>query len=310
VSIRPSSSAGPYVLVTAARNEDKFVATLVESVLAQTVLPKAFVIVSDGSRDQTETIVERYASEGAIVRLIRRRGGTRASFGSKALAIQEAVYSLADAHYEFVGVLDADITVEPHYFATLIQMMKKSPSIGIGGGVVSEFRRGLWVPLRYNYGMSVAGAVQMFRRECYDAVGGYRAMAHGGIDTVAETMARMHGWQVRTFPDLAAYHHRPVGSRAGGLLRAQFRSGMQEYANGYSLLFQLVRLFSRMVDRPYFVGSLARTFGFWYSFVRGDDVLVSEAIIRYLKREQLRQIVRAYSRLLGASAGQPPGRAN
>jgi poly-beta-1,6-N-acetyl-D-glucosamine synthase len=307
VSAGPSASSSPYVLVTAARDEDRFIPTLVESVLAQTVLPRSFIIVSDGSRDQTEKIVERYASESTIVTLLRRQGRGKASFGSKALAIQMAVNSLADTEYEYIGVLDADITVDPHYFETLIRRIKNSPEIGIAGGVVNEFRRGIWVPLRYNYAMSVAGAVQMFRRECYDIVGGYRAMALGGIDTVAESTARMHGWQVRTFSDLSVYHHRPVGSRAGGLLRAQFRSGMQEYANGYSLLFQLVRLFSRIGDRPYVIGSLARTSGFCYSLTIGADVLVSDALVRYLKREQMRQIIAAYSRMLRASSRRPLG---
>ncbi len=287
-----------YVVITTARNEERYIANLVESVLSQTILPAAFVIVSDSSHDRTEEIAKSYESKNSILRLIRRCGKEKECFGSKALAIRMGMLSLKEEPYRFVSILDADITIGKRYFETLLGRMLNNAGIGICGGVVKELYGGLWVPLHYNYGQSVAGAVQMFRRECYERIGGYLPMAFGGIDSVAESMARMHGWEVKTFRDVAAHHHRPVGARSRGVLYAQLLSGKKEYSIGYSALFQLLRLFSRMLTKPYLVGSLVRTLGFFYSMIKGDAVLVPDALEDYLKREQLRQTVLLYRKLM------------
>jgi biofilm PGA synthesis N-glycosyltransferase PgaC len=292
VSIARSISSGTaYVLIVAARDEEKHIANLIESVLAQTMLPHAFVIVSDGSRDRTDMIVESYTSKHGFISLLRHQGQGKANFGSKALAIRAGVRLLeTSTTFEYLGVLDADITFEAQYFEMLISRLKDRPGIGIGGGVINELRHGRWLPLRYNYGMSVAGAVQMFRRQCYKTVGGYKPIASGGIDTVAESMARMYGWEVKTFPELNVYHHRPVGTWAGGALRAIFRAGMQEYANGYSSIFQIARAFYRITEKPFVIGSLARLCGYYYSFIKRDKVIIPDSLVLYLKREQYRQL--------------------
>jgi poly-beta-1,6-N-acetyl-D-glucosamine synthase len=291
-AVTPSSTRAlpDYDLVCAARDEADHLGALLSAVLSQTTLPRRFVVVSDGSRDRTADVVAEYAARSPLVRLIRRDGTEAAGFGSKAMALGAGVRELGAAACGYLGVLDADITFEPEYFEVLLGRMEADPGIGIGGGVITEQRGARWAPLRYNYQMSVAGAVQFFRRPCFDAVGGYPVLPRGGIDTVVEATARMQGWQVRTFPDIPAYHHRPLGSRSGGGIRAQVRYGIQEHANGYSPFFQVFRMISRLGDRPVVIGSITRTLAYFAAKARRVHVAAPPALVRYLRREQRGQV--------------------
>ena len=174
-----------YVLMTAARNEEEFIEKTLQSVVEQTVLPRKWVIVSDGSTDRTDEIVREYAEKYPWIALVRREPDKQRNFGSKALALREAMPLIETVGYDFIGNLDADVSFEETYFENLFAFFEAEPELGLGGGkIYNKHKDGFKKEMSTD--SAVAGAVQMFRRQCFEDVGGYLPISTGGIDTVAE----------------------------------------------------------------------------------------------------------------------------
>lgn len=283
--MRPS---GDYVLVTAARNEAASIGGTIEAVLRQTAPPRQWVIVSDGSDDGTDGVVAGYAHETAWIDFVRRQGGGERGVASKVAAVRLGAERIAAPH-DFWGNLDADVTFGPTYFETLLARFAENPALGLAGGLVHELVGGRFRAQRMSEG-SVAGAVQLFRRECREQVGGYRPIAFGGEDAAAEITARSLGWQVATFRDLVVNHHRPVGRGTGRVLRARIRQGRMDYVLGYHPLFELVRCCARLVEPPWLIGGLLRLAGYGWSAVRRDARALPPGTVAFLRAEQVGRI--------------------
>jgi poly-beta-1,6-N-acetyl-D-glucosamine synthase len=274
-----------YVLVTSAYNEEQFIGHTIQSVLSQTILPVQWVIVSDGSTDGTDGIVQRAAAEATFIRLVRLTEVHTRNFAAQVHAINAGIRSLATVNYDFIGNLDADVSFGPTYFEQLLNRFGCAPRLGLAGGVIRELDGStLSAPGRERL-RSVPHAVQMFRRDCYQAIGPYRALRHGGPDTVAEVTARMKGWEVEGFPDLIVQHHRFTSS-AGGVLLGRFRQGAMDYSLGYDPLFELVKCARRIRQRPFAVGALGRLAAFCWCYVSARRREVPPEFVEFLRAEQ------------------------
>ncbi|MGH9738292.1 MAG: glycosyltransferase [Candidatus Acidiferrales bacterium] len=278
-------AAKRYVLMTAAYNEEENIGKTIDSVLAQTRLPERWVIVSDGSQDATDNIAQGYASQYDFIRFLRMTRKPGRSFGSKVIALQHAAGLLSGDTFEFIGNLDADITLEPTYFEELLGRFELSPKLGIAGGFVHDKIGGCFRNRRSNRTYSVAHAAQLVRRECYDQFGGYAVLEYGGEDWHAQISARMNGWQAEAFPDLPVFHHRRTGE-ADNLVRHKFRQGRMDYALGSDPLFETLKCFERIPEKPFLIGGLARLAGFWWSWTRRERKPVSIEFVAYLREEQ------------------------
>ena len=279
-----------YVLVTAARNEQAYIGKTIESVVAQTVLPRKYVIVSDGSTDQTDDIVKRYAAQYDFIELLRLENNGTRDFACQVYGQHAGVEQLRDIEYDLVGMLDADITVEPDYYERLLKKFQQNPRLGLAGGLLFDLDHGQWRRQKVNLSLNVSGPVQMFRRQCFEAIGGYIPLEKGGQDAVAEVMMRQHGWEVATFPDLKVLHYRPTGTEGKSLYRAKWACGCMEYLIGYHTLFMIVKCVSRVVEKPYLIGSLLRLCGYGWTWWRGEQRKVDEEFVAYLHQEQIRRI--------------------
>ena len=277
----------PYVLITPARDEGDYVERTINSVIHQTVLPQKWVIVSEGSTDRTEEIVTSYAEEYAFIQLVSSKSTSRRNFGSKVRAIWKGSEQLKGIKYQFIGNVDADVSFKPDYYEKILAKFRDNPRLGIAGGVVFDNRRGKWIRQFANPSWSVAGAIQMFRRQCYEGIGGYIQLPVGGIDTVAEAMARKYGWEVKSFADLAVLHH---GTKKENVLLTRFRGGIREYAIGYHPLFHFAKSIYRIQERPYVVGSLFRLAGFLYALLRRERSAVPHDLVSYLRQEQYKRL--------------------
>jgi glycosyltransferase involved in cell wall biosynthesis len=278
----PDQTDTSYVLITAAHNEEAYIGTLISSVASQTLLPSKWVIVSDGSVDATDEIVTRRAAVHPFIELVRVVVAHPRDFASKSRALNIGARRLRACGYRFIGHLDADISFDPTYIQTLLLRFQTDLSLGISGGVVHEEQGGRFKPRRTNSVRSVAGAVQMFRRECYEAVGGFLPMRFGGEDWHAEITARMSGWRVMSFSDLRVYHHRPTGGCA-----AWYRQGRMDYSMGCHPVFEVLRIIRRLASRPYVLGSLVRLWAFACAYFRRERRMASPEVVRYLRAEQM-----------------------
>ena len=278
-----------YVLVTAARNEAAYIEKTIEAVLGQTRRPLRWVIVSDGSDDGTDEIVSAYASGHPEILFMRRESSGVRGVESKVEALRSACSHLPD-QYDYWGNLDADVTFEPDYFERLLERFRSEPRLGIAGGLVWEKVGGRFEPQLMSEG-GVAGAVQLFRRECFEAVGGgYLPMPHGGEDAAAEIMARAAGWEVKTIRSLPVLHHRRVGGGTGRVLVSRFRQGRMDRSLGYHPLFEGAKCVFRTLERPYFLGSLFRAAGYLWAMLRREPILLPEEAAAYVRAEQLKRL--------------------
>jgi poly-beta-1,6-N-acetyl-D-glucosamine synthase len=279
-----------YCLMTAAYNEEENIARTIESVLSQTLPPKRWVIVSDGSVDRTDEIVRSYAEKHGLIRFLRMNRRPGRSFGRKVIALHAGGGLLQELAFDFIGNLDADVSVQPAYFEALISRFQATPSLGIAGGFVCEQIDGEFRSRRSNRVYSVAHAAQLVRRECYDAIGGYAVLEYGGEDWHAQISAQIKGWRVAAFPDLEIYHHRRTGE-ADNLVRHKFRQGRMDYSFGSNPLFEILKCLQRLSERPVVIGSAARLAGFFWSCARKEARPVSEEFVGYLRSEQRKKMV-------------------
>jgi biofilm PGA synthesis N-glycosyltransferase PgaC len=274
--------------VTGAYNEAALIERTLSSVAAQTILPKAWVIVSDGSTDRTEEIARTYAARHPFIHVIRIDRDPQRSFVSKVYAVREGFKRLLGVSFGFVGNLDADLSLEPTYFEGLLSKFHADPVLGIGAGWILEESDGMFQPRRFNCRESVPHAAQLLRRQCYEAIGDYVPLPHGGEDTCAMVQARMRGWRAESFPDLPVRHHRRSGS-GEGILRNRFRVGLMDHSLGYHPAYELLKGARRVTEPPYLIGAAVRIAGFAAGYLSRSPRPVSSDFVAFIRREQMKR---------------------
>ena len=286
-----------FVLITPARNEGAFIEETIKSVVNQTLRPLKWVIVSDGSTDATDEIAARYAAQHDWIELIRMPERRERHFAGKVGAFNAGQTRVADLEYDIIGNLDADITFEEDLFAFLITRFADNPRLGVAG---IPFRD---ESVRYDYRFvsseHVSGCCQLFRRECFEEIGGYRPNKSGGIDLVAVISSRMKGWQTRAFLEKHVTHHRKMGSAASySGVKGAFSDGQRDYCFGCDPLWQLSRCIYRLVARPPLVlgGSLCFA-GFFWAMVTRAEIVVPDDFVRFRRAEERRRLRELLKRL-------------
>ncbi len=288
-----------YVLITPAKNEALFISKTINSVVSQTVRPLRWIIVSDGSTDGTDEIVRQHAQNHSFIDLVQLKHQRARDFASKADAVRVGYERIRGLHYDYVGNLDADVSFDADYYENLIREFIRDPSLGIAGGLIEELY-GSEIRRQWTSANSVAGASQMFRRECYEKVGGYLALRDGGEDGVAGIAARMYGWNVRTFRQYTVVHHKGSVEKGQSWISDRIRLGRSFYQIGYHPLFELARCIMRIIERPYVAGSILEFIGYCYAALFGYKINVPSDVVRYLRGEQMKRLGRfASSKELG-----------
>ena len=279
-----------YVLITAARNESRYIAQTIRSVIVQSVLPIRWVIVSDGSNDGTDEIVQSYAGMHNFITLLRIEDRASRNFASQAYALNYGVSAVWQDMFDFIGCLDADISLLSDYYRRIIEAFDRDPKLGVAGGVIYEEIAGRFRPRPCNSPRSVAGAIQMFRRECFGRIEAFTPVPHGGLDTVAELKAKMFGFRVQSLSDLKVRHLRRTGGE-GSPISVSFKAGLMEYEIGYHPLFEVFVCARRLRVGILFISSLMRFVGFASAYLSRRNRMVSTEMMVYLRAEQMSRLM-------------------
>jgi glycosyltransferase involved in cell wall biosynthesis len=280
----------PYVLISAVKNEEAYIGKTMESVISQTTVPKKWIIVNDASTDGTEEIVKSYLEHNGFMQLVNRDHSSIRNFASKVYAIEQAHSFLSGVDYEFVGIVDGDVSFLPNYYDFILFQFGQNPKLGLAGGQIYDSFDNTRIKWITRTNLSVGGPIQMFRRRCYADIGGYRPQPKGGEDAVAEFMVRMCGWEVRTFTEVSVLHHRRMGTATHGILLARFKQGERDYLIGYHPLFEFFKSLRRMVEKPYFIGSFLWFFGFIISWIIRKKRNLPPEVIKFIQKEQISQL--------------------
>lgn len=286
-----------YVLITPARNEEKYIEGTIQSVLAQTVLPERWVIVDDGSTDRTPDIVRDFASRYTWIELVTRPQRADRSFAGKVFAFNAGLDRVKSLNFEVLGNLDSDVSFEPDYLAFLLQKFETDPKLGVAGTP--------FVENGYDSGKDsfegenhVAGACQLFRHDCFQEVGGFIPNRAGGVDWIAVTTARMKGWKTRSFAEKRIQHHRPIGTAERDEISAMYAHGQKDYYLGGSPIWQIFRAGYRMTKKPVILGGTALLLGYCSAAIRRINRPVTPELMRFHRREQMKKLGTILRRLV------------
>lgn len=283
--------AVPYILITPARNEESNIERTIRSVIAQTVLPNKWVIVSDGSTDRTDEIVRKYLEEHRWMELVRmpeRRDRTR-SFAAKVRCFNAGYDRVKDDPFEVVGNLDADISFDNDYLAFLMEKFAQAQDLGVAG---TPFVENGYSSMKDSFEgeKHVAGGIQLFRKACFKEIGGYIPNKAGGIDWIAVTTARMKGWKTQSFKEKYFQHHRTLGTGGSNWIGALFNYGRKDYYLGGHPLWEIFRVMYRTVKKPYVIGSAATLSGYVWEWLSRKPRAVSHELMQFHREEQMHKL--------------------
>jgi glycosyltransferase involved in cell wall biosynthesis len=279
-----------YVLITPAHNEETLIQKTLASMVAQTVPPERWVIVDDGSTDRTAEIVQSYTRRHSWIELVRQTQDHDRNFASKAHVVNTGVERVQSLDFEIMGNLDADVSFEPDYMEFLMRKFSEDPALGVAGTPFTQ--EGDYDSSKDSFEGEnyVAGPCQLFRRECFQEIGGYVPNRAGGVDWIAVMTARMKGWKVRSFCEKRYHHHRTLGTAGKGALRALFSYGEKDYYLGGSPVWELFRVAYRMTKKPLFMGGLALLGGYCWAGLRRVKRPISPELMQFHRNEQMKKL--------------------
>lgn len=287
-----------YIIITPARNEAQFIELTLRAVVAQTVRPLRWVIVSDGSTDGTDEIVSRWSADHSWIELVRMPERTERHFAGKVFAVRAGLERVAALPWEVICNLDADTSFDADYFAFMLEKLRGDAGLGVVGGrlvdVVSNQSYNLGTP----DGDYVSGPCQIFRRECFEAIGGYQPMRSGGVDMVAILTARMKGWRVRSYAEKVCRHHRQMNGAQMSGFRERLHRGRMDYLLGSHPLWEIFRSLYQMKNRPFVIGGMLILGSyFWRALLRVERTMPAD-LIAFRRRDQMDRLKLIVQRLM------------
>jgi poly-beta-1,6-N-acetyl-D-glucosamine synthase len=296
------SSNSRYVLISPCRNEAAFMRQTLDSILAQTLPPTEWVIVDDGSTDETSQILAEYASRHRWIRIVTRPDRGRRSVGPGVIdAFYSGYQALTSSDYEFLCKLDLDLRLPPRYFAILIERMNANPLIATCSGKAYVQENGQLVNERHGDDTSL-GMTKFYRRGCFEEIGGFvREVMWDGIDC---HQCRMHGWIACSWddPELRFVHLRPMGSSQQSLYVGRMRHGYGQYFMGTGFLYMAASAFGRVNQKPYVLGSLAMLWGWLKAAAQRKPRFESPEFRRFLRGYHARVLLTGKRRAAAAAA--------
>jgi glycosyltransferase involved in cell wall biosynthesis len=280
-----------YVLISPCRNEADFMRQTLDSVVAQTVKPALWIIVDDGSTDDTPNILAEYVAKHEWIRIVTRKDrGTRAVGPGVIEAFYAGYETIIPTDFEYLCKLDLDLRLPPAYFEGLMQRMEANPRIATCSGKAYIYEHGELVNERHGDETSI-GASKFYRVSSFLALGGFvRQVMWDGIDG---HRCRMKGWIACSWddPELRFIHLRPMGSSQTGILTGRMRHGYGQYFMGTGFLYMLANAVNRANEKPYVLGSLAMMWGWLRSLLQNKPRYDDPEFRRFLRRFQRRSLL-------------------
>ncbi|MDA8086073.1 MAG: glycosyltransferase family A protein [Nitrospiraceae bacterium] len=277
-----------YVVISPVRDESAYIEKTIHAVAAQTILPDKWIIINDGSCDNTGEIINEYAKRYPWIYPVHRHDrGFRKAGGGVIESFYDGYTKLALKDWNYIVKLDGDLSFDNDYFEKCFDKFGKSPKLGIGGGVILNVIKGCLKEEPHPL-FHVRGATKIYKRECWDAIDGL--LKAPGWDTLDEVKASMLGWETRSFTDLKVIHYRPTGT-ADGTWKGWVKNGLANYISGYHPAFMFFKCIKRVFEKPYLVGAAGLMYGFLSGYIRNVRQVEDRALIAYLRKQQVNRLL-------------------
>ena len=275
-----------YCTVIPAHNESAFIKLTLDSLAAQTVLPKKVVVVDDNSVDDTAQIVSNFADVHSWVSLVKSTSEAIHLPGSKVIRAFQKGFETLDGDYDVIVKLDADLILPPDYFETILKTFQTDDKIGMAGGFAYIEKNGDWILENLTDKDHIRGAFKAYRKACFEQIGGLKPAM--GWDTVDELLAKFYGWKVITVAELKVKHLKPTGANYNQA--ARYKQGEAFYSLGYGFWITAIASakLALMKKKPSLFLDYMK--GFWKAKRAKKAMLVSDAQARFIREYRWRKM--------------------
>ncbi len=289
-----------YCLISPVRDEAEFVRRTLDSIVAQSEQPAKWLIVDDGSSDETPKILSEYAKQYSFIQIVRREDRGARKVGPGVIdAFYEGYEQIDPSTYDYICKLDMDLDMPPRYFAILMDRMEQQPRLGTCSGKAyypapQNIDKSFSGPLISEHCGDEAsvGAVKFYRRACFEDIGGFvRQVMWDGIDC---HRCRMKGWIACSWdePELNFLHLRPMGSSDQSIFVGRMRHGFGQWFMGTGPTYLCVSALYRMTKRPFIIGGLGILWGYTKAMITAQPRYEDMNFRRFLRSYQWSSLLR------------------
>lgn len=273
------SLSSKYYVITPAKNEEKYIAFTLDSMIKQTIKPLKWIIVDDGSTDRTVEIIKKYQKDNDWIEIISLDNKQEQKlYGSKVIRAFNAGYNLVkDKKFDFIVKLDADLSFTPDYFKEIATAFDKNSKLGICGGFIVE-NEDDFVKKNLRY-PRVQGAIKSVRTECFKDIDGF--MEANGWDGLDMLKALFLGWEVGNIP-FKVLHLRPQTFEYRSLNFFQ-SNGYTHYVQGNDLFLTIVRVMVLLKEKPYLFASMSYLKGYLKALFSNEPKLVDKELSKFIR---------------------------
>jgi len=283
-----------YVVVTPVKDEAPHIVDMITSVLEQTKKPDRWIIVDDGSTDQTSEIIATHTRGIDWVTVLNTKSTQRNLGSAEIIAFNKGINTVQIDDFDFIVKLDGDVKLDPYYFQEILGRMMLDPKWGIASGVYCEIYGENWIPVKMP-SYHAAGASKVVKRECYEKIGGF--IPKKGWDTLDEIRAELNGWKIGHFEDIQFKHLKPEGIMMGRLSTHYFH-GEIYYQTGGGILFLLAKSIHRMFSaKPLFISGMAVIAGYLMSVITCKRRLVNQVEARFYRNQLNKRLVKKLTKV-------------
>lgn len=281
-----------YIIISPVRNEEKLIKTTLDTVVNQTLTPYLWIIVNDGSTDNTEAIVDEYMAKHPWIRKLNLDDRGYYFPGTGVVNVFNQGFELIkDEEWDYVVKLDTDLKFDDDYFEVLLNRMESNPKFGLcsgctyvpsGNGLIKEMAQA----------DHPVGPCKVYKRKCWEDIGGMLPVP--GWDLADLLAAQMHGYETVCYFDLKIIHYRPTGIRRKGIWAPKFLQGRFAYRHGYAFWYLFLKELSHIHKRPVVIGFLAQLSGFTYAAIVRDEPLFPRDMRLYLRKRHRRIFIKKF----------------
>lgn len=275
-----------YYIVIPCYNEEKFLASTLNSLVEQTLLPKKVVIVNDNSTDRTQEIINDFAKKYSWITAVNTTSDTIHLPGSKVIQAFQKGFDTLDNNYDIIVKLDADLILPNNYFEAIISHFKKDTTIGMVGGFAYIEKNGDWILENLTDKDHIRGAFKAYKKECFLQIGNLKPAM--GWDTVDELLSKFYGWKVVTDKNLKVKHLKPTGVNYNK--NARYKQGEAFYTLGYGFLITAIASakLAMLKKRPLLFFDYIK--GFWKAKMAGTPLLVTPEQAQFIRKYRLQKM--------------------
>jgi len=284
----PNDTNSRYLIISPCRNEQEFMINTLDSVIAQSVQPTKWIIVDDGSTDDTPKILDEYSKKYDFIEIVRRENRGHRSVGPGVIeAFYDGLAAVDLDEYEFICKLDLDLIMPKQYFQLMLAEMKERPRLGTFSGKAYYIDKETGKFISEGCGdESSIGATKFYRISCFKQIGGFvRQVMWDGIDS---HRCRLLGWisESRDDTETRFTHLRPMGSSQKGILTGRMRHGFGQHFMGTGIIYMLAATVYRLNHPPIIIGALATLWGYTKSIIKRNSKIDDPEMIKFMRKYQ------------------------